>query len=229
MLIKLRHALSLILVVVSLSSLVWGIWPVRHTELVQTFLPDGMRIPKGSAATWPAILEVRQVKLDWPETLRIGDKGMVTLQFSPLSGEVLAPPPDIQYTDVYATYNLMAEGRLEAAGLHVDPANPRLESLPAGQTVKFTWQITADKTVSYPARAWLLLHFLPLEEGTASEAPIFVRDLDIRASSLLGMSGTVARLLGGLGIILGLALSLDVMIGGIKKLTTKGTRDTKEK
>ncbi len=227
MLKKIRHILSIILLLAALGILAWGVWPGQRVMYTQYVEPQAMQVPSTSTSGHVAVLAIRQVKLEWPESMRIGDQAVVTLVFEPAGGEVLLPPPQDGFSDVYASYALMAEGRLEAAGLRVDPADPRRESLPEGQAVKFSWQVDPQQAATYPSKAWLLLRFLPLQGGQAAEAPVFVRLLDIHATSLLGMTGPSARIFGSLGIVLGLALSYDLLINFVKK--TRRTRWTQRK
>jgi hypothetical protein len=214
---RIRLFFSSAMALVSLALLAWGLWPESRSQEMQFIQPHTMMVPAGEAIDRSAVMESRKVTLEWPSSLRIGDMSTIRLVFEPVAGEVLAPQPDTEYTNVYLNYNLMAEGRLEVAGMSVNPPNPRLESLPAGQTIKFTWQIGAREVTTYPARAWLLLHFLPLKGGAASELPIFVRDLDLRATSLLGLSGPSARPLGTIGIMSSLVMSYDLLINFFKK------------
>ena len=167
-----RHIFSLALVSMSLAALVWGVWPGRRSKLVQIIQPGSMQVP--GAASLLAVLVPRQVIMEWPGLLRIGDQGSIDMVFAPVNGEALSQASVAGFADVYASYNLMAEGRLEAAGVRVKPADPRRESLPAGQTVKYSWQVSAQNAAIYPAKAWLLLRFLPLKGGSASELPVYV-------------------------------------------------------
>ncbi len=129
-----------------------------------------------------------------------------------------------ELSDVYASYAVMAEGRFEVAGLKVSPANPVRESLLSGHTLKLKWQVRANQAGTYQGNVWLSLRFLPLDGSQAVEVPIFVHALDIRASSFLGISAPVARLAGGMGIIIGLAMSYDVMIYSMRWLRKKSQR-----
>lgn len=146
--------------------------------------------------------------------------------------EGLTPIPQEVFPDVYTSYSLMAEGRFEVAGVRADPANARRESLPAGQRIEFKWKVSAAEKGSYTGNMWLTLRFLPLDGGEAVERPIFVHEVKIKAISLLGLGGAMARLLGGVGIIIGMALNYDVMIklAGrvVNRLDPQLNKDAKE-
>ncbi len=217
-----RRIVSLIVLVVGIGLLTWGTVRNGRQAMTQSITPTEMQLPGNRAGTIPTLLEYRQVRLDWPSIMRIGDQSEATLVFEPAASEILAPIPQGEFSDVYSQYNLMAEGRFEVAGMQVDPAGPVRESLLKNQTIKLKWQISAQQAGNYTGTVWLLLRFLPLDGGPAEEVPILVHQLNLDATSLLGLSGPVARLLGGLGIVVGLALSYDVMIGIIKKINQEG-------
>jgi hypothetical protein len=222
-----RCLVSFILVIAGIGLLAWASIPARRQVFVQRIPVTAMQAPKREQEIEQAIPQARQVRLEWPESLRIGDQAMISLDFLPLKEESDTGVSAASISNAYASYNLMAEGRFEVAGVNVDPANPRRESLPQGASVNYQWKISAADAGSYPGEVWLSLRFLPLNGGQASNVPIFVHEVNIRATSLFGLSGPLARGMGGVGIVVGLGMSFDVMIGMIKRLTNKGTRGTK--
>jgi hypothetical protein len=223
MLKKIRHDLALGLLICGTCLLVWATIPVKDRVRVQTVLPQEMRLPNDEQAP-QAVVEVRQVRLEWPGSMRIGDEGKIMMTFEPsqegsgYAGEV------VELRNVYDSYNLMAEGRFEAAGIRVDPANPVRESLPEGQRVQYQWKMRVDKQGNYTGRVWLLLRYLPLDGRPASQTPIYVSEVDIRAISLGGISGPLARLLGGLGVALGVLLNYNVMMSWTNKKISEQTQ-----
>ena len=211
MLTTIRRVLSLLLILAGCGMLLWAWLPNPRQALSQYIEPPAMQAPAAGFAQILASLEVRQVRMEWPTSLRIGEPGAITLSFDPVRSEIIVPKPEAQFSDVYNSYNLMAEGRFEVAGRRVDPANPIRESMPSGQTVKFTWQLSPQEIGTYECNVWLLLRFLPLDGSPASEVPVFVHQVDIQATSLFGLGGPQARLLGGVGIIASVILSLDLL------------------
>ena len=111
----------------------------------------------------------------------------------------------------------MAEAKFEVAGVRVEPANPTRVSMPPGQPVRFKWQISAEQAGAYGGNVWLSLRFLPLDGSTPIQVPIYVKEFGIKATSLLGFSGTTARLVGGVGVLLSLLLVFNDMIDWWKK------------
>ncbi len=162
------------------------------------------------------------VRLEWPSLLRIGDEGVIILDFEPALEDISAPSASTRYSDIYSSYNIMVEGRFEVAGIKVDSSNSIRESLPAGQPVRFKWKVSADKAGVYPGNVWLSLRFLPLDGNQTTQLPIFVHEVEIRSINLLGLNGMLARLLGGVGVLIGVILVLNDMIKEWKnKVITK--------
>jgi hypothetical protein len=223
MLNKLRRALSFSLIIISGSQLIWALLPFKHQQVVVTLSPSEMRMPADRQAKASAVLETRQVTLEWPGSMRIGDSGSIWLNFEDITGELPSPSLQTEFSDVYARNNLMAEARFEVAGLAVVPANPTRVSMPPGELVRFKWQVTAQDAGIYNGTIWLSLRFLPLDGTPASQEPIYVRKLQIHATRLIGMSGPMARLLGGAGIVLSMLIIFDDMIGLVRRWIRKKT------
>jgi hypothetical protein len=174
----------------------------------------------------------RQVTLEWPDSMRIGEDETITMVFAP---EVTDSPSSSQlagYADVYSLFNLMAEARYTVSGVSVSPANPIRESMPSEHSVKFTWNVNAEHPGTYDGTVWLSLRYLPLDGGHASESPIYIQEVNLQTSSLFGLNETMAYLLGGVGFALAVAIVYDDLIAlirrRIKKKTENVPKDTKD-
>jgi hypothetical protein len=220
------------MLLIGICLLIWATLTAKRRVTVQSISPAEMQLPSSGQASQPTILETRQVVLEWPSTIRIGDMAVITLVFEPGKNEPSSDKPQDGFSDVYDKYSLMAEGRFEVAGIRVDPANPTRESMPSGQTVKLKWRVNADKAGEFPGNVWLSLRFLPHDGTETSQTPIFARKVDIHTTSLFGISGPLARLMGGVGIFFSVLVSFDIMIEFVRnlrrKITTKYIKDTKD-
>jgi hypothetical protein len=227
MLKKIRISMALGLLIFSWVVLIWAILPVKTLEATQILFPSEMQLPSAGQEKPQSVQESRQVVLRWPSTLRIGDVYKVTLVFEPMQKETGSPTNTDEFSNIYDEYNLMADARLEAAGISAFPGNRVRESMPPGQPVKFEWQVSSEYTGSYQGNVWLSLRYLPLDGSQASQAPIYVHEVNIRTVNLLGMRGATARILGGAGIILSAALVFNDMIHRLqkKKLTIIDPKD----
>ncbi len=224
MLKKTRRALSIGLVLFSSCLLIWASLANKRQVVIQSISPAEMQLPTNMQAATPTILDTRQVVLDWPTSMRIGDEEVIILVFEPVLNDALSSNPQGRFSDVYNNYNIMAEARFEVAGINVNPANPTRESMPSGHVAKFNWQINVEQAGSYHGNVWLSLRFLPLDGTPASQEPIFVREVDIHAVSLFGLNAPLVRVLGGVGIILSVLIIFDDMIGLMRKCRGMITR-----
>jgi hypothetical protein len=224
---KIRQTLAIILLIIGSVLLLWGIIPAKRNVVTQLIQPESMSIKPEGENTAFGILETHELKLEWPATMRIGDINVLELDFK--DGPVGATPFKMasELSNAYGRYNLMAEARFEVAGVTVDPANPTRESMPEGQSVKFKWEINSARDGINSGKVWLSLRFLPLDSGTPIQIPIYVGDVKLQTTSLLGLSGPMARIAGGVGVILGLSLIFGDIIYRARKLKEKNaTKNT---
>jgi hypothetical protein len=232
MFIKIRRILSLIIVLTSVLLIVWVSLPNPHQALTQSIIPTEMQLPSNGQTPIPMLIKTRQISLIWPNSMRIGEIEEITLVFKPVENVASSTKPQVESSDIYKSYNIMVEARFEVAGISVSPANPTRESMPAGQTVKFKWQISTNQVGSYDGNVWLSLRFLPLNGTQASQVPIFIHEVKIQSSSLFGMNETQAYFVGGSGVALGVVIIFGDMIVLIrrwmKKMTTKASMGTKD-
>jgi hypothetical protein len=232
MFIKIRRILSLIIVLTSVLLIVWVSLPNPHQALTQSIIPTEMQLPSNGQTPIPMLIETRQISLIWPNSMRIGEIEEITLVFKPVENVASSTKPQVESSDIYKSYNVMSEARFEVAGISVSPANPTRESMPAGQTVKFKWQISTNQVGSYDGNVWLSLRFLPLNGTQASQVPIFIHEVKIQSFSLFGMNETQAYFVGGSGVALGVVIIFGDMIVLIrrwmKKMTTKASMGTKD-
>jgi hypothetical protein len=155
MLKKIRRLLLPGLLLISGILLVWAYLPLNRQVVNLTISPREMQLPLSSNLNDPALLENRAVRLEWPSSLRIGDEGMILLEFEPLQEDNSLARRSTSISDAYASYNIMAEARFEVAGIRIDPNNPIRESLPPGKPVHFTWKVSAERAGIYTGNVWL--------------------------------------------------------------------------
>jgi hypothetical protein len=111
--------------------------------------------------------------------------------------------------------NLLAEGRLEAAGFKSAPAGEILEPLLAGRQALFYWSVLPEQRGEFEAFAWVSLHTQGAESRKAASQALqqskllTVQKIPIRSIDLFGLDGRTARFIGGLGVVVGIVLCLD--------------------
>jgi hypothetical protein len=90
-----------------------------------------------------------------------------------------------------------------------------------GQKVTFYWSIFPQEVGNYRGVVWFYLRFVPRDGGPEAQRPITVQPIEIRSVNLLGLSGAPARLLGGIGALVGSFLGLDNVIPWVWKRVRK--------
>jgi hypothetical protein len=206
--------------------------PNKHQTVIQTISSSEMQIFPTGQVDGALSIPNRQVVLEWPVSMRIGEDEVITLIFEPVVTEPVSSDHSVGNSDVYSHYNLMAEARYEVSGVSVTPTNPIRESMPPRQPVKFSWKVNAANEGSYSGTMWLSLRYLPLDGAPPSQVPIYIQQVTLEASSLFRLNETKAYLLGGVGIVLAAAIVYDNFIAWVLnrkiKKTSKDTMDTKD-
>jgi hypothetical protein len=195
-----RRGAALLLGLAALSLLLWGLWPVGQgagSLLLKLTPPGGPASAQALTCTWPA-------------RLRTGDTAQVHLTLaSPASGTPTTAGAPVTVLDLSATHHVVAQAHLEAAGLSIEPRDPRGQPLPAGQDLTFAWQVSVPTAARYRGTLWLKLLAYPKTGGAATEIPVLARRIEIEGRSLLGLSGPLVRALGGLSAVGAFTLCLD--------------------
>jgi hypothetical protein len=157
----------------------------------------------------PALLEQRQLVLEWPKKILAQDSDSVVLSvLLDEQGNLIATAEGpghtttgtpVEVPDLYATHNLVAAARLDIAGLEVDHQEIRQPLLP-GRPVNFRWNIRAHEAGGYKGVVGLRLELVPKDGGPVSETLLLARPVEIQSVTVLGLPGKFARILGGLGL-----------------------------
>jgi len=165
----------------------------------------------------PAIPESRRLTLEFPPVMRTGDSTRIRLQLevddrgditptAVLEGNVVTGEV-VEIPNLYETHNVIAEARLDMAGMEVQPPGTISEPLSQGQSVTFYWSVRPNESGKYEGTVWLHMRFVPKIGGEESRIPVSVQFVEIEAKSFLGLlSGGAARGIGALGSVVGSVL-----------------------
>lgn len=169
------------------------------------------------SALQPAIPETRRLVLEYPPHIRLGDSEIIRLTLEMDNQGNLTPTAIVEgnvtkgesvlIPNLYKTHNVIAEARLDLAGVEVRPAETISEPLLPGQSVTFYWSVRPHETGHYSGTVWLHLRFLPKAGGQESRKTISAQLIEIEATSFLGLPASVARTTGTIGSLLGSILS----------------------
>ncbi len=187
--------------------------PIPATALPTQDLP----IPTQAATAIPSIPEQRLLTLEFPPKIRAGDSDLVrlTLEVDDLGN--IRPTAEIEGNEVvgevveipnlYETHNIIAESRLDMAGLEVKPSETVSEPLLPGESVTFYWSLSAEDAGEYKGTVWLYLRFIPKAGGEEISKTISAQIIEVRATKFFGIvSASPAKKLGAIGSFLGALL-----------------------
>lgn len=164
----------------------------------------------------PAILESRRLTLEYPPKIRTGDSDVIRLTLEVDTLGNLTPTAEIQgnlitgqvvqIPDLYDTQNVIAEARVDLAGVEVRPSEEISEPLLPGQSVTFYWSVRPDTSGTFRGTAWFLLRFVDKVSGVETEKAISAQPVQIESTNFLGLNGSIARTAGGIGSLIGAVL-----------------------
>ncbi len=164
----------------------------------------------------PAIPESRRVTLEYPPQIRQGDSDVVRLTLEVDALGNVTPTAEtqgntvkgqtVQIPNLYATHNVIAEARLDLAGVDVRPGAEISQPLLQGQSATFYWSVHPSNPGTYRGTAWLFLRFIDKATKEESRIPISAQTVEISTSEVLGMGGSLARTVGGVGSVVGAVL-----------------------
>ena len=184
----------------------------------------------------PAIPESRRLTLEYPPKIRTGDSDVIRLTLEVDTLDNLTPTAEVQgnlvtgqvvqIPDLYDTHNVIAEARVDLAGVEVRPSEEISEPLLPGQSVTFYWSVRPDASGIYRGTAWLFLRFVDKVSGDESRKAISAQPVQIEATNFLGLNGSIARTAGGVGSLVGAILGFpfadDILKWLISRFSGKG-------
>jgi hypothetical protein len=192
----------------------------------QTSLPVPTQQP--TTVPPPAIPEQRLLILEWPSKIHVGDAEIVRLSLEMDTEGKLTPTAYIESSQVqskpveipnlYTTHTIIAEASLEIAGMEYRPSGEVSEALLPGQPVTFVWSVRPAEIGRYRGTVWLHLRFIPRQGGQETRTVLSAQLIEIEAVNFLGLGGATARVLGGVGVVIGSVLGLDNLIPWFIKL-----------
>jgi hypothetical protein len=182
----------------------------------------------------PAIQEARRLTLEWPPIIRVGDSDVIRLTLEVDAQGNLLPTAQIEghetqgetvfIPDLYDTHNVMAEARLDMAGMQVTPEGEVGEPLLRGQSATFFWSVRPQEVGDYRGTIWVHLRFIPLDGSQESRRPLNAQLVEVQAVNFLGLGGSAARWAGTLGTLVGSFFSLENLLPWVVgKLRKKAT------
>jgi hypothetical protein len=166
------------------------------------------------------VMEQRLLYLEWPANLRLGDAGLIRMELlidengqlslSTEGGQAVIEP--VQIPDLYDTHTIIAQARLDMAGVEYRPQGEISQAMLPGQGVKFLWSVRPAEAGAYSGTVWLHLRLIPQDGSPERRIVLTAQIISLRSIDLLGMQGATARIVGSLGSVFGVASGADVVL-----------------
>lgn len=191
-----------ILFIFSVFLWAWVLLPwLRHTAS-HTFSTSDLSADLGQSlpGTW-------SVKLTAPERIPLGESGTIRLELSPASGNANAIGNDSS-----SQYYILVEARAEVPSAGTSPSGLSSQSLGAGSDARFEWRVRPQSGGDLYGRVWLYLRFVPRSGGEATQRPIGVLPLSIRATTLAGRAAAQVRVVALSAFWLSLVLTAPYLV-----------------
>ena len=196
--------------------------PVETVETAQAHatqnLPVPTQAPTQAPTAIPHIPEKRFLTLEFPPEIRAGDSDLVRLTLEVDDRGNIVPTAEIdgnvitgtvvEVRDLYETHHIIAEAKMDMAGIEIVPAVLISEPLLRGESVTFYWSIRPEDAGEYRGRVWLYLRFVPKDGGNEETRTISSQFIEISATTFLGFKAGPARTVGAIGTFFGAILGL---------------------
>jgi hypothetical protein len=211
---------AIFLLILSVFLIGWSSRPLPHSVENLSF-PSLQSLPSDNSQPGTALKEEpRLIKVDIPERVRMGESDEIRLSVDIDESEAGKPAvgqsgeavtgPDAAGQPIDEVYQIVAEARLELAGMQISPQDTVSEPLVRGRTVAFRWKIIPPQAGTYRGKLWLFVNLIPKDGGTPDRRPLLAMPVEIEGVSVNGIAPVVVRIAGliGLGVSLGLGVSI---------------------
>jgi len=166
------------------------------------------------------MLQKREMILEGPAVIRVGDVDKITLKLEYKQPEVKYEGLS-DYKDNLSDYNILAEAFLDIRGLDVAPAYELIEIMRQEHPVNFHWSIKTEEIGNHQGMVWLYFRIIPKMGGVEKRVLSTAQKIEIRSISFFLLTGTTARWLGWLGLVMGSIMGLDQIFTGLSKVATR--------
>ena len=203
---------------ISIFIFLWGIWPWGKKSRSSLVLVQ-------EASTPPAVSNDpgqadRQLYLEWPFTVRVGDTGTIRFELE-AAGTGLGTDADGDTSD-----RGLVQVRLDLLEVAAAPPGEVSEPLRPGRPAIFQWMVQPEKTGNYQGMLWIYSRPVTDEGKLAQNRDVLsAQRIAFRSVSLIGLSGPQARTLGVCGAVLGLLVAAETLLTGFGRNRRKKTPD----
>lgn len=219
-----------------LPAMVQTVTAVPTAAILVTKTPIATRIPLPTPTA--LALERRMMVVESPGKIRAGDADVLRLSLimdesgritptAEVGGHAVSGEP-VEIPNLYDTYNVVAEARLDMAGLEVQPQGAVKQPMQPGVPVIFVWSLSPDHPGSFRGMLWLYLNLIPKAGGAQDQRALLARPIEIQAVTVLGMSAPFARWLGAIGSVFSFVFGIPFLEDALRRFW-KRRKPKKEK
>lgn len=180
-------------------------------------------------------MERRMIVVESPGKIRAGDADVLRLSLimdesgrvtptAEMGGHAVSGEP-VEIPNLYDTYHVVAEARLDMAGLEIQPQGVVKQPMQPGVPVVFVWSLSPSHPGNFRGMLWLYLNLIPKAGGAQDQRALLARPVEIQAVTVLGMTAPLARWIGAIGsvfsFIFGIPFLEDALRGLWKRSKTK--------
>jgi len=194
-----RLIFSIVFAAISIILMSWGLSPAARLVHQQPLLPQQTGLP-----------EVRSLHIDFPAAIRAGETDRVVLGI-----EAGNSTPATTSQNIYEGYDVLAEARLDLAGMTIRPINIVSEPLLPGQAVTFFWSIRPLETGRSTGTVWFYLRFIPKDGGPERRQAVSAQAIEIEAVTLVGLEAESARWLSLVSLFIASLLGFPFFMGAL--------------
>jgi len=169
-----------------------------QNDAVQFTIPSGV-LAGAPAGTTYASLAAYALRVSWPQRLRLGDAGTITVTLQEL-GEVEGSVVD------HEAQVLLVEPSL--FNLMIDPPGRMQANLAPGQDLTLTWDAAGEKTGTFTGKILVSFGFYDESLDELVPVPVAVVETTVRVSALWGLERGLALWFGVVGLVFWGALFL---------------------
>jgi hypothetical protein len=214
-----RNWIGVLIFFVSLFFLLWTVWPIKTVSRQISFKPGELQVRFPSSGIQSsenkegdirhmAFQDTRNVILEWKPVVRKGDHSKIILKFTGDKANLNDYDSGNSIIDLYKVFNVNAVARIEIPGVGIDPTGLAGQVLPQDHDIEFAWKLIPIKQGIYQGNAWFYLQYFPILEGDFIEQAVSAQAFQINVISLLGLNIYIWRVVGFLGIFLGLFIQV---------------------
>ena len=188
-------------------------------------------VPTQRVDAIPSIPEQRSLTLEFPPKIRAGDADTIRLTLevddlgnitptAEIEGNIISGEV-VEVADLYETHHIIAEAKIDMAGVQLVPAEMISQPLLRGEPAIFYWSLRPEEAGEYRGRVWLYLRFVPKDGGSEETRTISSQLVEISATTYLGFKAGPARIIGAIGTFFGAVLGLPFVDDVLKWLWEK--------